>query len=273
MTEPIIRVFPRKTKWTPNDDYVFFGEPPLYALPDVQVMISVTFSWDIAEGERLFRAWRKRTKWVGVGGPAHASLNNAFTPGRFIKPGVTFTSRGCPKRCPWCLVHRREGKLRELTDIAAGNIVQDNNLLACSREHFERVCEMLRTQKAIKFSGGLDIDYLRPWHVDRLKKLRVKELWLACDRNEDLPRLAKARDLLGDFPEDKRRCYVLGGFDGELLAEAHLRCEHVYKMGFLPFAQLYRGDDGKTLEPRSKAWREWARKWSRPAAYRNPQSL
>jgi hypothetical protein len=263
--KPIIRVFPRRTKWTPNDEWCFFDEPPLYELPDLQVMVSVTFSWDVSRGEQLSRAWRKRMPWVCIGGPAHHSPGPAFVPGRFIRPDVTFTSRGCPKRCPWCLVPQREGKLRELEHIAPGNIVQDNNLLACSQEHFERVCEMLSTQKAIKFSGGLDIDYLTPWHVDRLKKLRVKELWVACDRAGDLPQLAKARDLLGDFPERKRRCYVLGAFGGEPVDEAHRRCEQVYEMGFLPFAQFYRG-----MEPMhySRDWKRWARKWSRPAAYR-----
>lgn len=38
----MIRVFPRKTKWSPNDDLAFFDEPPLFKLPKMDVMESTT---------------------------------------------------------------------------------------------------------------------------------------------------------------------------------------------------------------------------------------
>ncbi len=270
-----IRVFPRRTSMTPTDDLAFVGEPPLFELPDLPVHISVTFTWDMRKAAALIDSWRAKThRNPFIAGPAWGKSDigeNAFTPGRFVKPGVTFTSRGCPKKCPWCLVPKREGPLREI-NIAPGHIVQDNNLLACSRGHIERVFEMLRQQKrGIKFSGGLDIDYLEPWHVELFKSIRIDELWVACDCERDLRRLDKAADLLSDFPQDKKRCYVLVGFGGEKLIDAERRLGRVYAKGFLPFCQPYKPIDaefGWCPGEDHEMIRRVVRKWSRPAAYR-----
>lgn len=274
----MIRVFARKTKWTPTDRLAFFDEPPLFEPPDLPVMVSVTFTWDIARGRRLLAAWRQRwhrmnktqfhkarKNWPWIGGPAFNHPGGEFEPGRYIKLGVTITSRGCPKRCDFCLVPQREGPLREL-QIKPGHIVQDNNLLACTVKHIETVFEMLTWQpEPIEFKGGLDIDYMRPWHIDLLKKIRLKAIWVACDTQDDIPRLDKAADLLSDFSIEKKRCYVLVGYGGETQDQARARLETIYAKGFLPFAQLYR--DTSSKESRGD-WRNFCYYWSTPRLYR-----
>lgn len=66
----LIRVFPRRTRATPNDDWVYVGNPPLF-LPDADaVHISAAFTWDRREAERLGRAWETTGLPVSVGGPA-----------------------------------------------------------------------------------------------------------------------------------------------------------------------------------------------------------
>jgi hypothetical protein len=64
----IIRVFPRKTNATPTDELAFVGNPTMFAEAD-EIHISVTFSWDIPEAERLEKEWR-RVALVKIGGPA-----------------------------------------------------------------------------------------------------------------------------------------------------------------------------------------------------------
>lgn len=268
MKNEIIRVFPRKTKWTPTDDLAFVGEPPLFELPDLPIYISVTFSWDIQIGRKIYASWHNRPRSFPIllGGPALRDFDGDFVPGKFIKKGVTITSRGCPKRCPWCLVPQREGKLHEI-NIADGYIIQDNNLLACSRGHIEKVFEMLsRQKKAAQFKGGLDIDYMKSWHIELLKKIRVDEIWVSCDREQDLKRLDKAADLLSDFSIEKKHCYVLMGFNGDNPDDANRRCEQIYKKGFLPRSQFYRPIVNFRSVPTEWRYVQW--KWSRPAAYR-----
>lgn len=91
----MIRVFPNMTKWTPTDDLAFVGYPPLFLPPEQPVRISVVFTWDLPLAQRLKTAWQAHYKDVQIGGPAVGDPGGDFVPGRFIKDGVTITSRGC----------------------------------------------------------------------------------------------------------------------------------------------------------------------------------
>ena len=64
-----------------------------------------------------------------------------FGPGCFLHNSITIIRRGCIRKCPWCHVPAREGRIRELEHITPGHIVQDNNLLACSKSHINKVFE------------------------------------------------------------------------------------------------------------------------------------
>lgn len=262
----MIRVFPRKTAWTPTDELSFVGDPPLFRPPIQPVSISVVFTWDIPEAERLFRAWSDYYPEVDMGGPAFDDPGAEFVPGRFVKTGVTVTSRGCTKDCQWCLVPKREGWIRELPIQSGWNVI-DNNLLACSRQHVELVFDMLCSQaEPVRLSGGLDAEIFHPWHVDLLKSIRLKFAWFACDYPGALPNLERIADLMSDFTREKKRCYVLLGFNGESLSQAEKRLEAVYTLGFLPFAMLYR----RPSAPKEwdAEWKKLQKKWCRPAAFR-----
>ena len=262
----MIRVFPRQTKWTPTDELAFIGDPPLIRPPDQPVRISATFTWDKIEAERLYRSWSALYSDVKIGGPAYDNPGGEFEPGRFVKEGVTITSRGCPKQCPFCFVPRREGIIRELP-IKDGWIVQDNNLLACSNEHVEKVFDMLRRQsKAICFNGGLDATFFTERHRGLLDSIRLREAWFSCDRPNDLPEMERLSRKLENISTNKKRCFVLIGYEDRSPEEAEKRCQQVYELGFLPFAQLYRNERPMKY---STEWRSVARKWSRPAAYRS----
>ena len=267
----VIRVFPRRTKWTPTDELAFIGEPPLNGFrPADRKMpcaVSCTFTWDISEAKRLAQSWSRFYDHVSWGGPARDDDGGDFVAGRFIKLGVTITSRGCLKRCPWCFAWRREGEIRTLP-IVPGRIVQDNNLLACPRRHVEAVFDMLASQRGVVFSGGLDADLLSDWHRELLETIRYSEIWLACDRRGSKSSLIRAAGILAGISTEKLRCYVLIGFGEESLSEARRRLEWVYSLGFLPFAQLYRGMKAVAYLPE---WRALARKWSRPALYRTKE--
>jgi hypothetical protein len=261
----MIRVFPRRTKWTPNDDLAFIGDPPLFRPTDQPVSISVTFTWDMAEGQRLFRAWSDYYSEVVIGGPAFGDPGEKFEPGLFLKKGVTITSRGCIRHCPFCFVPQREGKIREYP-IKDGWILQDNNILACSKTHQIKVFEMLQKQKkAINFNGGLDARLLTDWHIKEFEKLNVRHFWFACDLPGEEKTLQKVSRLMADYPYWKKRCYVLIGHESEKIKEAESRLNAVYQMGFLPFAQLFNGIE-KTKW--TKEWDALQRKWCRSAAYR-----
>ncbi len=63
-----------------------------------------------------------------------------------MKKGYVITSRGCPNRCWFCAVPKREGgRLRELP-VTDGWIITDDNFLACSAKHIDQVFAMLKRQ-------------------------------------------------------------------------------------------------------------------------------
>jgi hypothetical protein len=258
----IIRVFPRKTRMTPSDDYAFVGDPPSKLIrPEAdEIHVSCCFTWDLPKAERLVEAWKQYYPIVKLGGmDCH---NGVFIPGMYVRQGVSFSSRGCNNQCPWCLVPEREGKLREI-EINPGNVVQDNNLLQCNGEHIAKVFEMLRSQHGIEFSGGLDSRLLTSDIADEIRSLRIKQVFLAADTKDALKPLERAVKRLG-LSRNKIRCYALLARNGEPMSDAIERLETIWELGAMPFAQLYQPSD-KYIRY-SREWRDLARTWSRPPA-------
>ena len=263
----IIRVFPRRTSYTPDDDMAFVGMPPLIIPEHKEIHVSCTFTWDKAYCEELAFQWEGRTnKPVKLGGPAFGSPAEDFIQGMYMKKNIIFTTRGCNNNCPWCCVPRLEGKLKELP-ICEGNIIQDNNFLQASRQHKDKVFEMLKHQKAICFKGGLEADLIDEHFINGISELKISELWLACDTDARLPEFKKACEKLtkAGFTRDKIKCYVLSyGKDRD---KDEARAQAVYEAGAMPFVQLYR-DFGDKKTEYSADWNAWARMWQRPAATR-----
>lgn len=260
----LIRVFPRRTSFTPRDSYAFVGDPPMLRPEADEVHIDCTFTWDIDRAKRLRDAWAQYYPAVKIGGVAFDDCPDGFIPGRYIKTGVTFTSRGCNNQCPWCLVWKREGKLREYANFPAGNIIQDNNLLQCNKSHTDKVLQMLRAQKRIEFSGGLDARLLKWIDAEKLRSLNIYQLFFACDTKASLTSLRKAGELLKGLDRRKLRCYVLLAFNGQTISEAQEHLENVWQAGFMPHAQLYQPPDHYIDYPLE--WRHLQRTWCRPAA-------
>ncbi len=267
-TDKIIRVFPRRTKATPTDEYAFVGNPPLWWPEASEVHVSVTFTWDMPEAERLADAWTMTTGLpVKIGGPATGMRGEDFIPGRYLKPGYTITSRGCPNRCWFCNVWRRDGNIRELPITEGWNIV-DDNLLACSEQHIRNVFAMLKRQpKRAQFTGGLEAARLEPWHVDLLADIKPARMYFAYDTPDDLEPLVEAGRMLheSDIATSALYCYVLVGFHGDTFDDAESRLRTAAHVGFFPFAMLWRGTDGKYKQE----WRTFQRMWARPAITRS----
>jgi len=76
----IIRAFPQRTSYTPDDGMAFIGDPPgLLIPPHDEVHISCTFTWEKIEGERLKYQWEAHAdKGVLLGGPAYGSPCDTF---------------------------------------------------------------------------------------------------------------------------------------------------------------------------------------------------
>ena len=260
----LIRVFPSKTAATPDDDMAFVGLPPDEIPVASEIRISVTFSWDIPEADRLAKAWSRFGLPITVGGPALGDRGDDFVPGRYLKRGYVITSRGCPNACWFCDVHRREGGIRELPVTDGWNVL-DSNLLACSPTHLDAVFAMLARQPHRPvFTGGLEHKLVTPAIARRLREIKTDRMFLAYDTPDDLEPLRQAGRILQDAGFTRTHhlhAYVLVGFPKDSCEAAEKRCREAWDAGFHPMAMLWR-------DPRADDWGKFARKWARPAITR-----
>lgn len=261
---PILRVFPRQTKATPQDEYVAIGSPGLFIPDDItEIHISVAFTWDMFEAERLAEEWSKYGN-VKLGGPAFNEPGGEFIPGMYLKPGYVITSRGCPNHCWFCAVPKREHNgLHELV-IHDGWNVLDDNLLACSEEHIRSVFCMLKRQKhKARFTGGLEAKSLRLWHCKLLAELKPEQMYFAYDTPDDYEPLRNASNLLkevGILDPHKIGCYCLIGYSGDTFQKAETRLLQIVELGMRPYAMLMRDNTGKSHQD----WSHFQARWLQP---------
>ena len=278
----LIRVFPRRTKATPDDDLAYVGPPDLFTDPADEVHISVAFTCDLLHAERLAYEWQGIARTIKLGGPAYGQRSEEFVPGKYIKHGYVITSRGCPRTCWFCDVWKRENDYpkappRELP-ICDGWNVLDDNLLACSRPHVEAVFRMLQRvsreqHRRVEFTGGLEALSLQDYQVGLLADLRPRpNCFFAYDPQDAFETLESAarRLLAAGFTEasHRLRVYVLIGYPGDTFDKAERRLRDMVRIGFTPMAMLWRPDDKIPAQMKWKPapdWRAFQRRWARPA--------
>ena len=226
--------------------------------------MSVVFTYDLPEANRIAKSWERFGKPVKIGGPATGMRGDDFVPGRYLKPGYVITSRGCPNRCWFCSVWKREGTIRELP-ICEGWNVLDDNLLACSENHIVSVFGMLKKQPhAPEFTGGLDPRYMTVDIMREIRSIKPKQIFTAYDSADDQEFVERAIENCwkAGFTKESHsvRCFVLIGFPRDTFDEAAERLEWVKRLGAMPMAMLYRDETGK----RDNSWMRFQRKWARP---------
>jgi len=141
--------------------------PELFETPD-RVYISCLFRWHRRGALRLAEAWGDKAEIGGSGVNVEKILPSNVA---VCKPdyelygenrAIGFISRGCPNKCPWCLVSRKEGKLKRVSTAQeiVGNFQEaeflDNNFLALS-DCAEDLEWLAKEQIIIDFNQALDV--------------------------------------------------------------------------------------------------------------------
>src|SRR5260221_7448461 len=153
--------------------------------------ISVVFTWNLPVARKYVEAMRHRH--VRIGGPAVALMPEFLKdcgaevggdyPGVLQKfnPLATVTSRGCVRMCKFCSVPIIEGlpvlqkfgrRQIELDEWPDRPVICDNNILANSIEHFDRVCDRLEKWDWCDFNQGVDSRFLNEHHAERFARLK-----------------------------------------------------------------------------------------------------
>jgi hypothetical protein len=183
-----------------------------------RLYLSIVFTWHLPEARDIATNSKKK---VIVGGPAVKLLpdyladvatieqSTIFPALEFHNPMATFTSRGCDNNCDFCAVPQMEGPLRELTDWPVRPIICDNNLLGCSKGHFDRVIDRLKGLPFVDFNQGLEADLFTEHHASRMAELKRPMLRFAFDHVNEEGKVIDAIDRAHKAGLKDIGCYVL----------------------------------------------------------------
>lgn len=163
-----------------------------------------------------------------------------------------FLTRGCPNRCPWCVVPRKEGKIRphsELSEFIADRkqaILLDNNVLA-SDFGLAQIEEIIRRGIRVDFNQGLDARIIagNPDIARLLARVKwIRYIRMAYDHAANEEPVMKAIENLKTAGVKPYRMffYVLV----KDVDDALRRIEQLKSVGVQPFAQPYRDFDNHT---------------------------
>jgi len=205
--------------------------------------VSIPFTWNLPEV--MNRVKKGGLFWddVIVGGPAVQLMPGFFDSLDYvtevkeyngvlqkIKPDATRTTTGCIRKCKFCAIGTRkiEPIFKELDDWPDGTEICDNNLLAASNEHFDKVVDRLIKHGTADFNQGLDSRLLTDHHAKRLKEIKKPMIRLALDHMDYADQWQDAFDRLRDAGIALRhiRSYCIVGFNSDP-KESWTRCHFV----------------------------------------------
>jgi len=243
---------------------------------NAKAFLSVVFTWQLPEAWSRCVWYREQGYKVHVGGPAVSLFPEYLTQVATVNSLVvnalprhnqqaTRFSTGCVNACPFCAVPITEGDLAECQG-EPSPIVCDNNLLACSRRHFDYAIDTLRPVRGIDMNQGLDCRIINPYHIDRLRELNLHCVRFAWDHTKEESHVMHAIELCtkAGIPKSKIRIYVLIGYhdtpEDALYRMQTLRDLGLHKNSPMRFQEI-RGDKALTkdsyLEP---TWTEYEMK-------------
>ena len=183
-----------------------------------------------------------------------------------IYPGVDyaigFLTRGCIRRCPWCIVPQKEGQIRpaatweEIKRPDSRKIIfMDNNVLAS--DHGIQQIEAMGGQRIwVDFNQGLDARLITPETAALLARLKwIKFVRVSCDTSEMLPVIERAVAYMKEAGIAKSRfwAYMLV----QDVEEANRRAVALGRMGVEIFAQPYRDYDGGEPSEEQRRFARW----------------
>ena len=238
--------------------------PRLFGNPD-RICVSCIFRWNRQRALNMQYHWDRELLYGGTGIDPLICLPaevEECMPDYVLYPNhgyaIGFISRGCIRKCPWCVVPQKEGNIRreataqEIVGEYRKAVFLDNNFLALPDR--EKDLEWLASnQITVDFNQGLDARL-----VDRdVAILLARCKWepairLALDSLGMIIPTTRAIEqlLLSDIPASKIRVYVLIGFAG---IESDIeRLLVIHNLGIAPFPMGFR--DLETGEEPARGW-------------------
>jgi hypothetical protein len=188
--------------------------------------------------------WITNTKHIRKGGTGY-DLSSVLpeemefvTPDYSLYPNIDhktaygFLTRGCPNKCKWCVVPRKEGNIRpymDVDDVAVDGrtnlVLMDNNVIACDYG-LEQIQKIIDRGYRVDFNQALDARLV----TDDIAKLLAKVKWmdvirLGCDTPKQIKECEEAMRMIDEY-RGKPASYLMYMMIGNDFNEALSRLSH-----------------------------------------------
>lgn len=190
-----------------------------------------------------------------------------------------FLTRGCPNKCKWCVVPRKEGLIRPYMDvdeiaIEGRNklVLMDNNILACGDYAMEQLHKVVHKGYRIDFNQAMDARLV----TDDFAKILAQVKWIdrrirfGCDTHSQIQDCERAIELIKSY--GYRGEFFLYTMLNDNFNECYERitywwrrnrdcCRH-HTANIYPYAQPYRDPDNpnRPIPQWQKDMAQWVNK-------------
>ena len=191
---------------------------------------------------------------------------------------IGFLSRGCIRKCPWCVVPKKEGQIRRYTTIEIASsgydlsrrknvVLMDNNFLANDLDYVrEQVEASRRLNLRLDFNQGLDARLINEETARILSRVNwIRYIRFACDTQAVIPAVLDAMRFMRNAGYRKDFFIYFLAEDAE---ETHDRILRIMDgdQKVTPYVMPYRNldGDGEIVSEETKHLARWCNKaWIR----------
>lgn len=186
---------------------------------------------------------------IDVKGKLHPKIESITKPDYSLYPdcdySIQFLSRGCIRKCPFCVVPVKEGVIHQVMPLELNPkgkwiMLLDNNFFACP-QWLTNIDILKSYNQPVSFTQGLDLRIMTDEMAQALSTVKIKQVYVAWDNYEDKKIVLHGLDILLKYIKPyKITCYCLVGFKQPYIVSEDL--ERVYTLRNLkvnPFAMGY----------------------------------
>ena len=157
-----------------------------------------------------------------------------------------FLSRGCPRKCGFCVVSAKEGdshSVANINDFWKGQKhikLLDPNILAC-KDWISLFQQLIDTRAMIDFSQGLDLRLMDKKKIRMLLKMRIKRVHFAYDEMKYRRIIErKLREFSKETGWERKKVgvYVLTNYNTTLHEDLY-RIQFIRDLNFQPYVMIY----------------------------------
>lgn len=197
---------------------------------------------------------------------------------------IGYITRGCPNKCPWCIVPEKEGGVkpyRRWAELVRPDskklILMDNNILSCEYG-INELESLIGSGYAIDLNQGMDARLVNERIAGILARLKwIKYIRFSCDQKSQIKAILDAAELLGKHGIKPHRLfiYVLVTKDVE---DAAYRVERLRELKNISLYAQAERNEAKGIIPsreqlefaqryvygrcyRKETWREYCERW------------